>query len=454
MKKQLFSEFNPVSSKQWKQQIQFELQGKEYTDTLVWNSPEGIKVKPFYHSDEEINPIELPEKKAPFSICQNIFVYDVEKSINRALESLNRGAESLRFTIEDETIEIEKLLQAIQTDYLTIYFNLGFLSTEFIEKIAISITNPTVSLYYNFDPIGKLAREGNWYSNKNQDNFELINKSIPFFRTSSFLSIDANLYQNAGATIIQELAYSMSHANEYFNQFKNLSAPLVFQVSVGTNYFFEIAKLRAYRCLYNLIAIEYGNKQPCHILVTPTKRTKTIYDYNVNMLRTTTECMSAILGGADSIANLPYDSLYHKDNDFGDRMARNQLLILKHESYFDKVLNAADGSYYIENLTNQIAEKALHLFKDIEANGGFLKQLKEGVIKRKIEESAANEQDLFDSNSIILLGTNKYPNKLDRMKDDLELYPFTKVKSRKTLISPIIEKRIAEKAEQERLKNE
>jgi len=146
--------------------------------------------------------------------------------------------------------------------------------------------------------------------------------------------------------------------------------------------------------------------------------------------------------------------LYHKDNEFGDRIARNQLLILKNESYFDKVNNPSDGSYYIENLTHQLAEKALALFKDIEANGGFLKQLNEGIIKRKIQESADKEQELFDTGKEILLGTNKYPNKNDRMKDDLELFPFVKIKPRKTLITPIIEKRLAEKMEQDRLKEE
>jgi methylmalonyl-CoA mutase len=225
-------------------------------------------------------------------------------------------------------------------------------------------------------------------------------------------------------------------------------------VSVGTNYLFEIAKLRALRLLFKAVAKEYGHSPECHVIATPTKRNKTLYDYNVNMLRTTTECMSAILGGADSVANLAYDALYHKDNEFGDRIARNQLLVLKHESYFDKVSNPADGTYYIEELTRQLAEKALALFKDIEMNGGFLSQLKEGTIQRKIQESAFKEQELFDSGKEVLLGTNKYPNKNDRMAHDLELYPFVKIKPRKTLITPIIEKRLAEKSEMERLENE
>jgi len=223
---------------------------------------------------------------------------------------------------------------------------------------------------------------------------------------------------------------------------------------VGSNYFFEIAKLRAFRSLFKLIAQEYNHTHDCHIVVSPSKRNKTIYDYNVNMLRTTTECMGAILGGADTLINLPYDALYHKDNEFGDRIARNQLLILKHESYLDKVDNPADGSFYIESLTQQLAEKSLALFQEIETQGGFLQQLKEGVITRKIQESAAKEQALFDEGKTILLGTNKHPNKADRMKHDLELFPFVKIKSRKTLITPIIEKRLAEQVEQERLQTE
>ena len=275
--------------------------------------------------------------------------------------------------------------------------------------------------------------------------------SSSFFRRSA---CNSGLYQNSGATMVQQIAYSLAHANEYFNRITPIYTPIVFQVSVGTNYFFEIAKLRALRLLFNLIAKEYNHNMDCHILVSPTKRNKTLYDYNINMLRTTTECMSAILGGADAIANLPYDAIYHKDNEFSDRIARNQLLILKHESYFDKANNPADGSYYIESLTQQLAEKALALFHDIEAQGGFLKQLNAGIIQRKIQESADKEQELFDNGKEILLGTNKHRNTNDRMKDDLQLFPFVRITPRKTLISPIIERRLAEKMEQERLKAE
>nr|WP_315162258.1 methylmalonyl-CoA mutase subunit beta [uncultured Flavobacterium sp.] len=447
----LFDDFNPISSKQWKQKIQFELNGADYNETVVWNSPEDIQVKPFYHKDEFSKAFSVTTKATNFKICQNIFVYDIEKSIERALDSLSRGADSLRFTIENESIDVTNLLEKLPLEKVTVYFNPGFISIDFVKKIDAFAKKNNTAIFCNLDPIGQLAKDGNWFTTKEKNNFETLNLLSTATPSVSLISINAALYQNAGANMVQQIAYSLGHANEYFNRVEAINKPIVFEVAVGTNYFFEIAKLRALRLLFNLIAKEYNHNLDCNIIVSSTKRNKTLYDYNVNMLRTTTECMSAIIGGADAIANLPYDALYHKDNEFGDRIARNQLLILKNESYFDKVNNPADGSYYIENLTNQLAEKSLALFKDIEANGGFLKQLNDGIIKRKIQESADTAQALFDNGKEILLGTNKHPNKQDKMKHDLELFPFVKVKPRKTLITPIIEKRLAEKIEQERL---
>ena len=452
--KKLFHDFDPVSSKQWKQKIQFELDGADYNQTLVWNSPEDIQVRPFYHGDEFKGIAAVHTKASQFKICQNIFVHDLAKSNLRALDSIERGAESIRFTIHKETVDVAKLLENLPLEKVAIYFNLTFLSVDFVKKIEAFAQKTKAKIFCNLDPIGQLAKDGNWFATKEKTNFETLNLLSTATTNVSLISINGGLYQNAGANMVQQIAYSLAHANEYFNRITTINQTIVFEISVGSNYFFEIAKLRALRLLFNLIAKEYNHNLDCHLLVSPSKRNKTIYDFNVNMLRTTTECMSAILGGADAVANLPYDALYHKDNEFGDRMARNQLLILKHESCFDKVDNPADGSYYIETLTNQLAEKALILFKEIEANGGFLKQLNEGVIKKKIQESANKEQELFDAGKEILLGTNKYPNKKDRMKEELELFPFVKIKPRKTLITPIIEKRLAEKLEQERLKEE
>jgi methylmalonyl-CoA mutase len=462
----LFSDFEAVSSKQWKQQIQYELKGADYNETLVWESPEGIKVKPFYHVDdseasETVNLDAIVPAK-PFAIVQNIFVHDVQKSNARALETLQRGAESVRFTLENDAISIEELIQNLPLENMNYYFNLPFLSVEFTNKINDFASKNKANIFIQNDPIGQLAKDGNWFENLEKD-IEKLNiiaknshplEGCPTGGVASFLTISSGIYQNAGANIVQQLAYTLAQANEYFNRIPAINQPITIEVAVGTNYFFEIAKLRALRLLFNTLASEYNHNFDCHIIATPTKRNKTLYDYNVNMLRTTTECMSAILGGADAVANLAYDAIYHKDNEFGDRISRNQLLVLKHESYFDKVNNPSDGAYYIETLTEQLAEKALELFKDIEKNGGLISQLIDGTIQRKINESAQKEQELFDSGKEVLLGTNKYPNKNDQMKNDLELYPFVKQNARKTLITPIIEKRLAEKLEQERLASE
>ena len=447
MSKHLFNEFEPVSSKQWKQQIQYELKGADYNETLVWESPEGIKVKPFYHADENQLKFESPISNG-FKIIQNIYVYDISKSNERAVETINRGAESIRFTLETDTVSLEKLMENLPKENIIYYFNVLFLSPDFIKKAASFASQNNYKIFVLQDAIGQLAKDGNWFESLEKDCNQLQSVALLNF---PFLSCKIDLYQNAGANIIQQLAYAMAHVNEYFNRIEGISTPITFEVSVGTNYFFEIAKLRALRLLFDSLAKEYDYTFDCHIIVTPTKRNKTLFDYNVNMLRTTTECMSAILGGADGISNLAYDALYHKDNEFGDRISRNQLLVLKHESYFNQVHNPADGAYYIESLTEQLAEKALELFKDIEANGGLITQLIEGTIQRKINESAQKEQDLFDSGKEVLLGTNKYPNKNDKMAKELELFPFVKTNARKTLITPIIEKRLAEKTEQERL---
>ncbi len=446
MSDKLFSDFSEVSSKQWKQKIQVDLKGVDYNDSLIWKTNEGIHIKPFYHFDEFD---ELPKvsntQASNWKICQSIYVTNALEANSKAIDVLSKGIESLQFIITNDTISIEQLLKNI--DEIPIHFKLQFLSEDFINQIEKFAPNSHV----NIDLIGNLARTGNWYHNLNQDH-KILDTVIA--NNSVSLSVDISLYQNSGANSIQQLAYGIAHLNEYLNHFQNKDFNINFNVAVGTNYFFEIAKLRALRILFQTLASEYNLETNCHVFVTPTKRNKTLYDYNTNMLRTTTECMSAILGGANTICNLPYDAIYHKDNEFGERISRNQLLVLKHESYFDKVDNPSDGSYYIESLTNELAEKALELFKDIEASGGFLKQLKEGTIQRKIKESAQKEQEQFDSEKEILLGTNKYTNSSDKMKHELELFPFVKTNKRKTLIEPIIEKRLAEKLEQERLNNE
>lgn len=458
MTKSLFNDFNPVSAKAWKQKIQLDLKGADYNDTLIWKSAEGVDVKPFYHTQDLETISHHIEHPKSWNICETIFVNNDAHANNKALYAISKGAESLKFIIPNQEYSIEAILKNIDTTSTPIYLDFQFLDAETVKNYASQ-----KGVYFNTDIIGNLVKTGNWYSNQKSDHkhFDYIIKH------TNNCSVNVSIYQNAGANIIQQLAYALSHTNEYlnhiynseslhkhFNKTQSNTLLVNFKVSIGTNYFFEIAKLRALRLLFQTLISEYNINAKCHIIASPTKRNKTLYDYNTNMLRSTTECMSAILGGANTINNLAYDAIYHKENEFGTRIARNQLLILKHESYFNEVSNASEGTYYIESLTHQFAQKALDLFKTIEAKSGFVTQLFDGTIQRKIIESAKKEQHLFDTHEEILLGTNKHPNPNDKMQNELELYPFVKTNIRKTLIQPIIEKRLSETIEKERLENE
>lgn len=463
MKNFLFEDFDEVSAKQWKQKIQVDLKGADYNETLVWQSPEGVLVKPFYHNDDFHEDFQaIPGQPETWKIAQKIFIDDEKIANHIALDALNRGAEAIIFGA-DKKFEFETVFADFPFEKTTIYFDFTFLSESFYDALIQFFSAKNATVHYNIDIIGNLTRSGNWFRNLESDH-EILGRIIEKNTLKNILSVDATLYQNAGANIVQQLAYALAHANEYLNHFDagsraikystSASVSMTFHLATGSNYFFEIAKIRALRKLYAVLAKEYGAKETCHIIATPSKRNKTLYDYNVNLLRSTTECMSAILGGADTIANMPYDAIYHKSNEFGERISRNQLLILKHESFFDKVSNPTDGTYYIERLTDELAGKALNVFKEIENGGGFLQGLKKGSIQRKIKQSAEKEQQLFNKGVLKLLGTNYHPNKNDRMKDDLELFPFLKQNPTKTLIAPILERRLSELTEQERLKLE
>ena len=457
----LFNEFQEVSAKEWKQKIQVDLKGADYNETLLWKTNEGITVKPFYHKDEFLK-LPIVKDKKNFTICQCIFVSEEKTANFLAKDALQRGATSIQFEA-NEPFDIDILLDKISIDSNgALHFKLNFLSENFLLDLGKHIKDQRAFL--NIDLIGGLARSGNWFFNSNKDHAILEHVLQNRSPNVGIISVDASLYQYAGANAVQQVAYALAHANEYLNHFNDKKvnskaidgsfSDIQIHFAVGGNYFFEIAKLRAFRYLWDILIDEYTVKTKVHLFAQPSLRNKTLYDYNVNLLRTTTECMSAILGGADTISNRSYDSFYHRKNEFGERIARNQLIILQEESYFNEATNAADGSYYIETLTQQIAENALELFKDIEKSGGFLKQLKDGTIQRKIEESAQKEQAKFDSCEEVLIGTNKHPNTKDIMKDELELYPFVKTKPRQTVIVPIIPRRLAEKLEQERIDQE
>ncbi|WP_127844726.1 methylmalonyl-CoA mutase subunit beta [Psychroflexus aestuariivivens] len=455
MTKKLFEEFESVSAKAWKQKIQVDLKGADYNDTLVTKTDEGIDIKPFYHRDEQDENFKLPQTQH-WLVTEKIYLENTDISIENAKDVINRGAESLWIIIPEADTKKLSFFEAFDQNSTQFYVEFLFFDIDFMKNFHETISKQNLNLRFGIDPINHLASDGNWFNSQSQD-FEDLLKINENSKLINNINVDARIYQNSGANISQQLAYSLAHLNEYFNLFNNkeykvLNVNLV--ISVGAHYFMEIAKIKALKLLVESLASEYNFKVELNILAEPSSRNHTIYDYNMNMLRTTTACMSAILGGADWVNNLAYDEIFHKRNEFGERISRNQLLILKQESYFDKVKNPVDGTYYIESLTKELAEQALSVFKNIEAGGGFIQQLFEGKIQKKIKESADKEMKKIQSGKSTLVGTNKYVNPEDKMRNDLELYPFLKQNKRKTLVQPIIPRRLAEEIEQTRLDEE
>ncbi len=435
MDKPLFEDFNPVSEKEWKQKIQADLKGKDYNEVMITHTDEGIDIKPFYHQDSKTE-VDVPSP-GQWRITEKIKAEELKTEDDIKV----KGTESLYLEFNQTSDIPEKL------------FDSDFEKIIFLKDFQLTDINVNASTHWAFDPLHTLMITGNWLDSQTQD----LQKLSAFVDQYKTISIDARLYHNAGANISQQLAYTTAQLQFYLKSLK--SSPDVLSIfiftAVGTNYFFEIAKLKAFRVLVNSICKAHEIKYELKLVSEPGIQHMSIYDYNVNMLRSTTGCMSAILGGSDYVINTPYDDIFKSKSDFSTRISRNQLLILKHESYFDKVDNATDGTYYINFLIKALAEKALLIFKDIEKSGGLVKQLFDGKIQEKIKHQFQDTVQKFHDKSLKLVGVNVYVNEEDKMAQSLEKDEvFNQPKKRKTLIKPLKPIRIAEALEQKRLKEE
>jgi methylmalonyl-CoA mutase len=278
------------------------------------------------------------------------------------------------------------------------------------------------------------------------------------------LNVNALNFGNAGATIVQELAFAMSMGNEYLANLTekgisvdDLAGSMRFNFSIGSNYFMEIAKLRAARLLWANIVKEYRASEDAgkmYIHCETAEWNKTIYDPYVNLLRTQTEAMSAVLGGTQSLTVLPFDIFYKEPDEFSERIARNQQLLLKEESYFDKVEDIPAGSYYIENLTDSIAAEAWKLFTETEEKGGYLNALRSGFIQEQIRESADKRRKAIATRRENLLGTNEYPNITEKIVTQIERVKEYPGAAEDAEVEPIQLFRSAEEYEELRLATE
>ena len=369
----LFTAFEKISHQDWINKIEADLKGKDFNETLVWNTKEGIAVQPFYNSTPE-NITSTPLKKNnAWKIREIVIVDSPEKANKKALLALQGGANSIQFIgkIKDQ-LEMNELLKDIQTDIIEI----NFYNSEPADTVnLIDLKEGNIS----FDYLGEFFKKGDWHTNKEND-IEALALSTSNGAQFKSVSVKGNNFNQH--TIIEEIAFTLSQGLEYLNLLtdKDISPSIIasrieFTFGVGTNYFFEIAKLRVARKLWSLILNEYDVVNEVMTIHSETSVIENSEeDNNYNILRNTSRSMSAIIGGCDSLSILPHDNSEDKI-DFSNRIARNIHHILKEESFFEKVNNPADGAYYIEQLTDELSEKSWNLFKEIEANGGFLEAI-------------------------------------------------------------------------------
>ncbi|MBN2743416.1 MAG: methylmalonyl-CoA mutase small subunit [Marinilabiliaceae bacterium] len=484
-KQPLFSEFPPISTQEWMDKITADLKGADFEKKMVWKTSEGFNVRPFYRAEDLENlqylntlPGEFPYVRGTktdnkWFIRQDMCGSNAAESNAKALDVLTKGVTSLGFKLhgEDEANvnHLSALLKNIAADV-----ELNFETTHGNKKLveALVEVSKKVNLSQgsvNFDPIGKFTITGKTCTTVERM-FEYAGevvkagKALPKFKT---LAVNGKYFNNAGSSIVQELAFSLAMGAEYLTQLTEgglsvdeVAGALKFNFGVGGNYFMEIAKLRAARMLWAMIVEQYkpASKEVCkmNIHCETSQFNKTIFDPNVNMLRTQTEAMSATLGGCDSLTVMPFDKIFRKSDAISERIARNQQLLLKEESHFDKIVDPSAGSYYIENLTDNIAREAWTLFLDIQGKGGYVAALQAGYIQQLVKKSADDRKKAVASRRENLLGTNQYPNFNEQMQAqiDAKCMEHKKIDTTGAIVEPIVLFRGSEEFEALRLSTE
>ena len=442
-KDKLFSEFHVPTTQEWLDKINIDLKGADFNKRLVWKTNEGFNVQPFYRREDlkelktpDALPGEFPYVRGnkkdnnTWYVRQNIHTGDDAVAANaKALNILNRGIDSLGFVIPGPNIKrkfIETLLHGIYCECIELNFKTS--ATHYLE-LAHILAYYFFSKGYDktklvgsvdFDPIATMLMEGT-------DTTPLLSRvhslveTLRDFPAMRCVAVNAALLSNAGAYIVKELAYALAWGNEYMQLMTDSGIPtdiaaskIKFNLGISETYFMEIAKLRAARLLWSHIVKQYDPKdeKSCMMCINATSSTYnlTLFDSYVNLLRTQTEAMSAALGGVHSMVVTPFDVAYEQPNDFSERIARNQQLLLKEESHFDKVVDPGAGSYFIEELTAKLAEKAWETFLKVEDDGGFLESVKQGTVQDDINSTNVKRHEAAAKRREFILGTNQFPN--------------------------------------------
>lgn len=440
-KEKLFGQFPPISTTEWKDKVIADLKGADFDKKLVWRTNEGFNVQPMYRAENIVGlkttdslPGEYPYVRGTkcdneWLIRQDIFVENPQEANRKALDLLNKGITSLGFQIGRDQITPESLaslLNGIDAEKVELNFisciknasKIGEELSSYFKKQGIDLQKVKGSIC--FDPFKRILKHGRDFP-KYADMAEQVINSVSEFPGYRVLMADAFMLNNAGSYITQELGFALAWGNEWLSVLtdKGLTVDKVanrikFNFGISSNYFMEMAKFRAARMLWAKIVSAYKPNCDCASKIEMHAQTSqfnmTIYDAHVNLLRSQTETMSAALAGVNSITVTPFDITYKQPDEFSERIARNQQLLLKEESHFNKIVDPAGGSYYIETLTASIAEEAWKLFLEVEDAGGFYAALRSGFVQNTVNAAAESRRTAIARRKEILLGTNQYPN--------------------------------------------
>lgn len=441
-KEKLFTEFVAPTKQEWLDKIQVDLKGADFDKRLVWRTNEGFNVQPFYRREDVLKlktpdalPGEFPyvrgnkKKDNAWYVRQDIKVDDAKAANEKALDLLNKGIDSLCFKISGDDVNkdfVETLLKDIVCDAVELNFNtckrhtleLAHILTEYFEQKGYDKAKIVGSL--DWDPMEKIVMKGHDVTPILDLAPEIV-KALAEYPNFRCITVNAVSLNNAGSYIVQELGYALAWGNDYLNRLVEAgvdvdlaASKIKFNMGITENFFMEIAKFRAARMLWAEIVKQYNpkNDESCKMCVNAvtSKYNMTLFDSYVNLLRSQTETMSAALAGVHSIVVTPFDAVYETPNDFSERIARNQQLLLKEESHFDKVVDPGAGSYFIEELTTSLANEGWKIFLNVEDNGGFLEAAKKGIVQDDINATNGKRHEAAAKRKEFILGTNQFPN--------------------------------------------
>ena len=449
----LFGTFPPISTSEWEARIMADLKGADYQKKLVWRTSDGFDVKPYYRNEDtqgipSVNtlPGEYPFVRGnntasnDWEIRQDIETDDESEANLLAIDAIKRGATGVGLVaaeLETES-DIAELLKNINPAEVAIHFGAAPSYPALIRIVGENAKTQKLPLAklkgsFDFDPISYLLLNGDFWKSEKSDMGQvasMVKLGKELLPAMKVINVNGHYFNSAGATLVQELGFSLASGNEYLSlataagvSIDDIAQRIMFSFGVGSNYFMEIARLRAARLLWAKIVEQYKpaseTSMQMHIHCNTSAWNKTLFDPYVNLLRSTTEAMSAIIGGTQSLSILPFDTFYKDPDEFSNRLARNQQIILKEEVYLDKVVDPSAGSYYIENLTQLIAEAAWKVFLEVEEKGGMIEAVKSGFVQDLVEKSAGQRLDDIANRRIIQLGTNQHPNPAEQMLEQI-----------------------------------